>query len=142
MKLALQNLDPFYYSTPVEIYRHSISLDSVEVRYRVSRPDRAYGQGNTTHLISFADWAGLRPMSELEYEKACRGPLPPYYWNPGSGNFQNGDTSRKWWGPDWAWGNDTTLARANTGPINSNSYGVLNFSGLENGTESFNNDNI
>jgi len=25
----------------------------------------------------FAAWAGLRPMTELEYEKACRGPLSP-----------------------------------------------------------------
>ncbi|MGB2819501.1 MAG: SUMF1/EgtB/PvdO family nonheme iron enzyme, partial [Phycisphaerae bacterium] len=25
----------------------------------------------------FAAWAGLRPMTELEYEKACRGPLKP-----------------------------------------------------------------
>src|SRR6185312_350856 len=32
----------------------------------------------------FAAWAALRPMTELEYEKACRGPLPPvageYAW--------------------------------------------------------------
>jgi len=32
----------------------------------------------------FAAWAGLRPMTELEYEKACRGPLKPvpneYAW--------------------------------------------------------------
>ena len=32
----------------------------------------------------FAAWAGLRPMTELEYEKACRGPLRPvpdeYAW--------------------------------------------------------------
>ena len=27
-------------------------------------------------LEAFADWAGLRPMTELEYEKACRGPYP------------------------------------------------------------------
>ncbi|MCX7953960.1 MAG: SUMF1/EgtB/PvdO family nonheme iron enzyme [Bacteroidales bacterium] len=27
--------------------------------------------------LAFADWAGLRPFTELEYEKACRGPLNP-----------------------------------------------------------------
>ena len=34
---------------------------------------------------SFSDWAGLRPMTELEYEKACRGPEIPianeYAWH-------------------------------------------------------------
>lgn len=33
---------------------------------------------------AFADWAALRPMTELEFEKACRGPLSPvageYAW--------------------------------------------------------------
>lgn len=27
--------------------------------------------------VAFSDWSGLRPFTELEYEKACRGPLPP-----------------------------------------------------------------
>ncbi len=26
---------------------------------------------------AFSDWSGLRPFTEMEYEKACRGPLPP-----------------------------------------------------------------
>jgi formylglycine-generating enzyme required for sulfatase activity len=28
-------------------------------------------------LTAYLDWAGLRPMNEFEYEKACRGPLNP-----------------------------------------------------------------
>jgi formylglycine-generating enzyme required for sulfatase activity len=38
-------------------------------------------------LGAFLDWAGLRFMTELEYEKACRGPLSPvngeYSWGSG-----------------------------------------------------------
>ncbi|MDD5441687.1 MAG: SUMF1/EgtB/PvdO family nonheme iron enzyme, partial [Candidatus Omnitrophica bacterium] len=30
-------------------------------------------------LCAYADWAGLRPMTELEFEKACRGPNDAVY---------------------------------------------------------------
>ena len=43
---------------------------------------------------AYADWAALRPMTELEYEKACRGPLSPV-------------------ADEYAWGN-TTLEAATT----------------------------
>ncbi len=39
-------------------------------------------------LLAYLDWSGLRPMSELEYEKAARGPLQPvvneYAWGTAS----------------------------------------------------------
>lgn len=35
--------------------------------------ERANNNLYTTENAAFADWAGLRPMSEMEFEKACRG---------------------------------------------------------------------
>ena len=37
----------------------------------------AMGQLNWMDGCAFADWSGLRPMTELEFEKACRGPITP-----------------------------------------------------------------
>jgi len=49
-----------------------------------ARRDRACGYLSWADLCAFAAWAGLRPMTELEYEKACRGPQTPvadeYAW--------------------------------------------------------------
>ncbi|MCH9688286.1 MAG: SUMF1/EgtB/PvdO family nonheme iron enzyme [Deltaproteobacteria bacterium] len=49
-----------------------------------TRPERACNWMSWTDAIAYAWWAGLRPMTELEYEKACRGPLQPvageYAW--------------------------------------------------------------
>lgn len=53
---------------------------------------------------AYADWTGLRPMTELEYEKACRGPSVPV-----AGEF--------------AWGNTT---------INTNTYFPINNAGQSN----------
>lgn len=39
-------------------------------------------------LASYLDWSGLRLMTELEYEKACRGPLPPVAGEFAWGNAQ------------------------------------------------------
>ena len=45
---------------------------------------RAMGGLSWADLLAFLDWACLRPLSETEFEKACRGPLRPlpkeYAW--------------------------------------------------------------
>ncbi len=38
-----------------------------------TRPSRPVTYISWTDLLAYADWAGLRPMTELEYEKASRG---------------------------------------------------------------------
>lgn len=41
--------------------------------YNPAAPDQAYNNISKAKFLAFADWSGLRPMSEMEYEKACRG---------------------------------------------------------------------
>lgn len=36
-------------------------------------PERAITNLNLADNIAFADWSGMRPITEMEYEKACRG---------------------------------------------------------------------
>jgi len=40
-------------------------------------PERAMDFISWADMAAYLDWSGLRPMSELEYEKACRGPGEP-----------------------------------------------------------------
>ncbi len=49
--------------------------------------DIACNHLSISDLWAYLDWSGLRPMSELEFEKACRGPSTPvaneYPWGAG-----------------------------------------------------------
>lgn len=56
--------------------RYGITGDSLG-EYVTSLPYVAMNYLSWADGVAFADWAGLRPMTELEFEKAARGPLPP-----------------------------------------------------------------
>lgn len=45
--------------------------------YSTARPDRGCHMLNTADVWAYLDWVALRPFTELEYEKAGRGPEPP-----------------------------------------------------------------
>jgi len=66
--------------------RHTIS--KVGDEYVASAPDRASHYVSWADVTAYLDWSGLRPMTELEYEKACRGPEYPvpgeYAWGTAS----------------------------------------------------------
>lgn len=46
-------------------------------RYVAGSPQRPLNFLSWDDGLAFADWAALRPMTELEFTKACRGPEPP-----------------------------------------------------------------
>lgn len=50
---------------------------SVVGSYATTNPYVACNYLSWMDGAAYADWAGLRPMTELEYEKACRGPREP-----------------------------------------------------------------
>jgi formylglycine-generating enzyme required for sulfatase activity len=62
-------------NSDLEFSRNTISWTSGEAT--TTAPDRAVSYISAGHMNAYMDWAGLRPMTELEYEKACRGPLVP-----------------------------------------------------------------
>jgi formylglycine-generating enzyme required for sulfatase activity len=72
--------------------------------YAASATNRACNFLNWLDGIRYVRWAGLRPMTELEYEKACRGPLTPV-------------------AGEYAWGN-TSIAQA-TGLSNDGTFGEV-----------------
>lgn len=58
-------------------YRNSVNAGGVAPDiYQATYPDRAQNYLLWPDLAAYLDWSGLRPMTELEFEKICRGSGP------------------------------------------------------------------
>jgi formylglycine-generating enzyme required for sulfatase activity len=56
-------------------YRYAITGSAV-ASYTTTLPNVACNNLSWADGTAYADWSGLRPMTELEFEKACRGDQP------------------------------------------------------------------
>lgn len=66
------------------------TLTMKDGRYLSEAPQRPCNFFSWDDACAYADWAGLRPLTELEFEKACRGSSKPiaheYPWNTDNKN--------------------------------------------------------
>ncbi|MBX2887908.1 MAG: hypothetical protein KF829_04580 [Ferruginibacter sp.] len=77
----LNNID----ETRATVNKPVSAITGIHPNLIAAAPESAIGYLNTSHIAAISDWSGLRPMTELEYEKACRGyntPAVPneYVW--------------------------------------------------------------
>ncbi|MDX5481580.1 MAG: formylglycine-generating enzyme family protein [Hymenobacteraceae bacterium] len=101
-------------SRDTEFNRNTISWAGGEATTQA--PNRAMGYMSWMDGAAYADWAGLRPMTELEFEKAARGNMNAiggeYAWG-------NGDTIV----PVVALANDGTATEGSNTPNANANYG-------------------
>ena len=57
-----------------ELYRNGVSYPSGSTVATTTLPATASGFNSIRDMMAYFDWSGLRPMTELEFEKAARGP--------------------------------------------------------------------
>lgn len=62
-------------ANPFSFYRYGLS--GSHPNFTTSHPDAPVVYMSWVFAAAYADWAGLRPMTEMEFEKACRGPNVP-----------------------------------------------------------------
>lgn len=107
--------------------------------YETATPHVVCNGINHTDGIAVAAWAGLRPMTELEFEKACRGPVRPvpgeFAWgtaaiagvDPAGGGYvlQNAGTAEETVVWDGAGGPDAVRGNAPCSPTNRKLGGPL-----------------
>ncbi|MEL6141078.1 MAG: SUMF1/EgtB/PvdO family nonheme iron enzyme [Bacteroidota bacterium] len=85
-KMALDITGPEGKNSDDEFIRNAISwLDAGNAT--TTNPDVPVSYVASSFALAYLDWSGLRPMTELEYEKACRGTLAPVPNEFAWGNF-------------------------------------------------------
>jgi len=82
---------PASFRSPLGGIEYAAERGSIRIEggaYVASKPSRPANQMSWDDGTAFADWAGLRPMTELEFTKAARGPVEPvasdYPWGTSS----------------------------------------------------------
>ncbi len=111
------------------VKKENTGTADIPAEYELSSSTAAYlpcGWLNTKDILGWLIWTGLRPMSEFEFEKVCRGPetvasltadlKPQYAW--GSTIYQNA-------------AGFVNKGMANEGPSNSGGNCVFTGSGLD-----------
>ncbi len=67
--------DASHKNTDTVQFRNTISCSGSPLSCSTARENRALSYISWTDLVAFLDWAAIRPMTELEFEKVARGPL-------------------------------------------------------------------
>lgn len=114
-----------------DYYRYRGTIRLKDGNYEATSYHRPCNFISWDDAMAYADWAGLRPYSELEYEKACRGSLTPisheYPWNTASK-----EALQRYWNPqtDEPEGEDgSNLTDANRPLTGASYYRVMDLSG-------------
>ena len=69
--------DASHKNSDAVVSRNTVSWLDGTSSATTAAPDRSMSYLSIADMNSYMDWTGMRPLSELEYEKACRGPILP-----------------------------------------------------------------
>jgi hypothetical protein len=100
-------------------------------QYFSSTPNKACNNATTARLFAYADWSGVRPMSFLEFNKACYGPLKPVIFTNSFGYVAWGASSSApanfaYNATDVGYADGPTSTRVSAG---ASYYGILELTG-------------